>query len=301
MWKGEVDDLLVLVNGPHPVYVLEEIQRVAEQAGGKFLYFSAQLGHGLALLSLLQETASDGMCPADEVMLVEDDAYVRLPGAVAEAFMRIPEGGVIGSPRGGYDPAVGVAANEKWGPDPTCPDGWYGFGLWPCFLFGARETLEPAAYGFPSLSHSGGSTIPGVGLVVPEGQEYTTDTCTLAALILRANGPIEAEGQWKELWLKNLDERREHCGYDPPWFHSGGLSNAMVHAGPPIGGTNAGLDCSHRLWWRRRCVQTAPEDFLPELAAQHLALFDRYVADAGIEAEVATWDDTLEPWITWPE
>ena len=308
VWKDEVDELRVFVNGPSKGPVLDYCHDAVERLGGIFTSQGMRLVHGQATEILLGQT------DADQVLLIEDDAFVRIPGAVADAFDQVTRYGcVIGSPRGGMSGEVEQAAIAKWGsPQPVGPDGGSGYGLWPCFLIGPHPILEAVGHGIESLTWETGEVIPGVEYTCPA--RMTTDTATLAAFILRGSGvPLAYEGQWKELWMKKLPEMQELAGYDPPWFHSGGLSNELFYdaqdrawndyalgARPDIGGSNEGLDWAHRLWWWWRCVDSVGDD-LPDVQALYRERLEVCTRMMDVEEQLNAWTDDLLPWITWDD
>ena len=297
VWRGEVDELHVLVNGQTDrdasAFVLVAIEALPEARARWTIH---RLGHGEALRGLVDD------CGADIVVLMEDDAYVRKPGAVRRALERVADNpdSVVGSPRGGMSPEVGEAALARFGPV-IGPDGSEGHGLWPAFLFARRLDLAiaSAVAGLESRSWAPGEPVPGIDVAFD--REVTTDTLTAAAFVLRSRCRVFLAPQHKELWQKDLS-----LSSDPPWFHAGGLSNADLLAGVPdhaprdVGGTNEGLDWAHRCWWWRRAVDSAG-DRAPDLAARYRASFDELVARAGIAEQLASWDAALPPWISWDD
>lgn len=263
-WRDEVDELIVYVNGDLaavPIY---------EAAGAKVIASGTRMSHGDVLGELIRAT------DAELVVLVEDDAFVRRPGAIRsalDAVRRTDESIVIGCPRGGMDPAIAVAAEAKWG-TVTGPDGSTGHGLWPCFLFGWTSDLR-ACSGFASRSWGAGETIPGLGYTCPS--VMTTDTMTVAAFELRSRLRIVTDVQYKELWQKE-------CSGTEPWFHAGGLSTDPASARPDIGMDNLeGKDWAHRFWWWRRIGHDYREHW------------ERAAVDPDY------WTPIIEPWITWDD
>jgi len=305
VWKGEVDELRVFVNGNPRADQVQAMRRLVQDTGGIFTAQEGRLVHGQATRILIGETE------ATDVLLIEDDAFVRQPGAIDRAFVDAECGAVVGSPRGGMDPAIEQAARDKWGPDPEGPDGSSGYGLWPCFMFGPRHVLDEVKDGFSSQSWPAGQVIPGLGCWF--GFETHTDTTTSSAFRLREAGiPLVYEGQWKELWMKDLSAMQEKAGYDPPWFHSGGLSNENLYlvtevpegafgVRPNIGGTLEGTDWAHRIWWWRRCIETAPDDFFPEVGGHILNQLLTLENYCNVFEDVDRWEQMLPAWITWEE
>ena len=297
MWADEVDHLLVLVNGGDPELLQPLFDHAADakEHGGLTVWYEPnRVGHGEALKFLLEQ------CSDEEVVLVEDDAYVRFPGRVNAAFTwRQPVPGVVlGSPRGGYSAELGVAATERWGPS-VGPDTSSGHGLWPCFLFADRADLLAVAHLFPAQTWRAGTTVPGLDYVCPS--EMHTDTFSAAAFVLRDTRPVVPVPQYKEIEQKlRVVENRA------PWFHAGGLSNldpvrgVVGNLNRGIAGTNDGLDWASRVWWWRRCLDTAGPD-LDDLKDGYRATLDSLVAEAGIASQVEEWDAVYPACITWDD
>lgn len=259
IWRGEVDELLVLINGN------SSTADFFRSAGARVFVENHRMGHGEALDQLLKET------DADRIVLVEDDAYVRFPGSIRATLDSLQPAEAIGCPRGGMDPAIYAAATEKWG-EINGPNGSSGPGLWPCFLFAATSDLRRCGT-MAAKSWQAGETIPGLGYTCPSSM--TTDTMTAAAFVLRTLCTIRHAPQYKEQWQKT-------CTGPELWFHVGGLSTDIGSGRPDIGMDNLeGRDWSHRLWWLRRMGHDVAEH------AQRMAVRPDY------------WNHRLESWITW--
>ena len=269
-WRDDVDELHVLLNGTPeaaPIY----------EAAGAHVTITARIGHGQALDMLVM--ASD----ADAVVCMEDDAFVRRPGAIRERLARILRGetDVIGTPRGGMSPEVEAAALAKWGPV-TGPDTSSGHGLWPAFLFARPADLRSVPFlRCESWTWQQGETIPGLGYTCPD--VMTTDTMTAMAFQLRERFRITPDVQYKEMWQKDLAEMTARAG-DPPWFHAGGMANIPESIRPDIGmDNNEGRDWAHRFWWWRR------------VGHDYRAWWEYARLDPDY------WTPIVEPWITWAD
>lgn len=261
LWQGEVDELMVFVNGE------PQTAQIYEAAGARVITGASRVGHGHALDLLLSAT------DADRVVFVEDDAFVRRPGVIRERLENLEPNKVTGCPRGGMSPELHVEAAKKWG-EVTGPDGSTGHGLWPCFLFAHTKDLRKCG-SFASRSWGPGETIPGLGYTCPT--ELQTDTMTAAAFVLRDTCKILPDVQYKELWQKE-------CQGDEPWFHAGGLSNDIASGRPDIGMDNLeGKDWAHRLWWQCRIGHDVVEH------ARRM------------QVDPDWWTDKLLPWITWSD
>jgi hypothetical protein len=296
VWNHTVDQLDVFVNGCIHQPTVEWIKAEVERLGGRFTYQPGRLVHGQATRVLVENSA------ADVVMLIEDDAFVRDSQAVDAAFWALETGitDVVATPRGGMDPEIERYSIEKWG-NFSKEGGGSGTGLWPCFFWAHRDTLMETSRRFESWAWNPGEVIPGLEYEVKD-RVQTTDTMTAVAFELRGKGlRIKECVQYKELW-----DRVAPCPPDAPWFHAGGLSNcdpldnAFYGARPGLGGNNEGLDWAHRLWWMRRCVDTAGR-IQHELQDGYRANIEAAVDAMGIRAEYEDWTPKCLEWITWDD
>ena len=260
-WRGEVDELHVLINGRWGA------ESIYGDVGALVTVTERRLGHGEAMRQLLDR------CSADTVVFIEDDAFVRERGVMTERLRLAESGMVVGCPRGGMDPAISVAAQQKWGPV-VGPDGSSGHGLWPAFLFARRDAFEATDKEFWSTTWSPGQTVPGLGYVVPTSM--TTDTMTSVAFQLRERFPISLDVNYKEM------DQKVFPG-SAPWFHAGGLSNDPTSAREGMGDSNEGRDWAHRFWWWRRIGHD----------------YSEHITRAGVDVDY--WTPIIEPWINWSE
>lgn len=297
VWRGTFGELRVFVNGQDRPEVLDFLRGETERLGGAFTHQPGRLIHGQATRELVLAAESDVL------MLIEDDAFVISPAVVDLAFRMVEEGhaDVVATPRGGMSPFLEQAATEKWGQF-GIENGGNGPGLWPCFFWARRDLLLHTSLRFESWSWQPGDVIPGLDYAVgPEGAH--TDTMTAVAFELRGMGArIEPCVQHKELWHKKYPEQ------GAPWFHAGGLSCGRFldgwHGDSAREGveSNEAKDWAHRIWWWRRCAETAP----PEL--EHLR--DVYLHNLGqlaqflgpeCEREVEAWETDCLDWIRWDD
>mgnify|MGYP001593743775 FL=1 len=301
VWADDVDELHVHFNGQTDPELVAFIKDRVTALGGRFTTEPGRLIHGQATRKLVEA------CTADAVLLIEDDAFIREPGAVAAQFARLEAGeaDVFATPRGGMDPAIFEYACEKWAnEDLTSPEGNYGPGLWPCFVFARLADLMATSRRFESWAWSPGQTIPGLEYTVPaSGSAMCTDSFTTTAFELRGAGlRIGPIVQYKELWNQDLPPE------GAPWFHAGGLANGDFlkdvwdggGARADIGGTNEGLDWAHRVWWWRRIVDSAG-DTLAHLQPTYRKNLARLVDLTGVGDQVEEWTETLLPWISWDD
>lgn len=278
-WRGEVDELVVYVNGPVDPAL---IQPMIEAAGGRMLYHPESIGHDGALLRLLNETK------AEYVVLCEDDAYVRHPGAVTSAFGRIEAGhtDIVGSPRG--EDYFGQFV--EWGPYRPGDVAELKHGLWPAFLFARRADILATDRWLADHVWYLGETIPGWGVVTREacaaiglGSDWLhLDTLFGTTFQLRAAG-LRTE-LVHHVRLYDPPAVEAWLAEDPPWCHVTNLSTLhYVTAGLPVGTIpDFGPQWTRRLaWWRRMGIDVAG-----------------FVRRAGVdEADLAAWDRRFDGWV----
>ena len=288
-WRDEVDELIVFVNGATPEDVARDWRMVTE-AGGRFLSQPNTAGHDGAMLRLLEETGGD------LVVLCEDDAYVRRPGAVRAAFHLIESGDadIVGSPR-----------HEDYITSPLADWGHYQpgdlrelrNGLWPAFLFVRRRDLMATDRWFGDRGFPRGGTIPGWGYVSPDACAYVgigaefvhLDTFFATTFQLR-NAGLRTElvhhvrvydAAATEAWVAD----------DPPWFHVTNLSTlpgVLAGARPetlPDYAPGGGLWTRRLAWWQRCGIDVSS-----------------FLARTDIpQGELDRWNRRFDPWVTWRE
>jgi len=284
-WRDEVDELYVFVNGAE---TSENGRRAVEAAGGRYLYSPLSAGHDGALLTLLRAT------DADHVVLCEDDAYIRHPGAVRAAFERI-EGGhtdLVGSPR---HEDYATSPLMEWGPYQPGDLAELRHGLWPAFLFARRADLLATDRIFGDRGWPRGGHIPGWGPVTPEACAFIGIAAEFVHLdtLIGTTIQLRAAGLRTELVhrVRVFDERatEEWVAADPPWFHVTGLSTLPgMLAAPeslPDYGPGGGLWTRRLAWWQRCGIDVS-------------AFIDRAAIN---RPEMARWHERFAPWVTWEE
>ncbi len=259
-WRSEVDQLVIgLINTGDQVRA--RIKALAPQA--RIVGISSRSPHGQVMNRLYAET------DADEIVFVEDDAYVRHPGVIDGAFRALAEFDVVGTLRG-----------------PNRLEGIWFFHLMPCFLFARHETLA-------ELDFDAGEASDGV----------RRDTFGLASFALR-NKRIDVRPAYRPAYKPST--RKEFAGWiaeDPPWFHVGGLSMGYgVWLGNDIGqqpyGADLGWDMACRIaWWERCLTQT---EGMPQQRQRYRAALDALAEQRNVgRAEIDAWHATFDQWVTW--
>src|SRR4051812_43894649 len=155
-WADSVDELHIAVCGPLPPEVMDYTRACAADAPNVIVHrFEKRTDHGSVLTYLFDQTS------ADNVLLIEDDAFIRDPRVVGEAFERIERGetDIIGCPRAGYATEnIISAARARFGDEPR------GLALWPCFLFVSRDRLDATDHDFGGTIWEPGTTVLGTTL-----------------------------------------------------------------------------------------------------------------------------------------
>jgi hypothetical protein len=294
-WRSEVDELLVFVNGQTDPDAVAYDRRIIEEHGGRMLYSPDSAGHDGALRRLLHETTSE------YVVLCEDDAYVRHPVAVGEAFADIESGtfDIVGSPR--HEDYAGQTM--KWGT--YRPGGLTELrhGLWPAFLFMRRADLLATDERFGDRRWDVGETVAGWGTVSPEACRFVgiasdhihLDTLFGTTFQLRARGLTTRLVHHVRLYDAKATE--DWLAEDPPWFHVTGISTLMdaLTNDPsrlPDMDAHGGLWTRRLAWWYRIAAQSDRPDTSVRLGA-----LMRFAASAGIDPFVVSeWQARFDAW-----
>jgi hypothetical protein len=313
-WRDEVDQLIVLINNLYYPDVAKFDQRAIEAVGGRVIFVEGRVQHGDCIDRLL--VAAHASDPDGLVVLVEDDAYVRTPGAVRAAFDRIESGevDVIGSPR--YQDRV-TDPVETWGP---LTKDWSEIGrvLWPTFLFARSRDLLATNRRFGYDTWQVGETIAGLDIeVTPELCDYigTGDYAALDVFYgtsyqLRAAGLRIAHVP--RVRVLHPDATEQWVKANPPWVHATELSTILGAVMPLYPGYDAipreevpdlapggGRWTRCVAWWERIGRNPPP---IEGYAETYKGWLSRFSALADIDhAEVARWQKRIDPWITWAE
>jgi hypothetical protein len=313
-WRDEVDQLIVLVNNLYYPDLRSFDQRAIEAVGGKVIFADGRVQHGDCIDRLLVEAQQ--LDPNGLVVLVEDDDYVRRPGAVRAAFDRIEAGqvDVIGSPR--YQDRISDPV-ETWGPL-TTGRAEIGRVLWPTFLFARSTDLLATNRRFGYDTWQVGETIAGLGMeVTPElcayigtGAYAALDVFYGTSYQLRAAGlRIEHVPHVRVL---HPEPTIEWVKEDPPWVHATELSTILGAIMPLYPGDDAipiedvpdlapgGGRWTRCVAWWERLARSNPD--IPGHVERYLGWLSRFSDMADVDRdEVARWQRRIDPWITWAE
>lgn len=261
-WRGEVDQLVIgLINTGDEV--VEHIKALAPQA--TIIDIPKRRPHGAVMRALFEAT------DADEIVFVEDDAYIRHPGVVAAAFRALANVDVVGTLRG---------------PDEIEGDKFDH--ILPCFLFVRRDTLA-------GLVFEAGMGADGVW----------RDTFGLASYALRDKRLDVREGYRVPYKAPARALFESWLSEDPPWFHVGGLSMGYgIWLGNDIGqepyGGDMGWDMACRIAWWERCL--AKTEGIPAYRARYRAALDALIEQRQVpRADIDAWHTAFEPWVSWQD
>lgn len=243
-WREHVDELLILINGGEDYNVRDPKIRI--------VHTPMRMGHDGTMRWLLEIT------DAEYIVLCEDDAYVRHPGAVGGTFWAIENGftDLVGSPR--HEDYAGQT--QDWGPYVPGDLAELRHGLWPAFLFARRADLLATDRIFGDRRWNVGETIAGWGTITPEACAFVgiapdyihLDTLFGTTFQLRAAG-LRTE-LVHHVRLFDGAAAEEWIAEDPPWFHVTGLSTLdqyLTLGDLPDWDENGGLWARRAAWWRR--------------------------------------------------
>ncbi len=298
-WRDEVDELVVLVNPAPSGDALAYVRREVEAAGGRLIHVDLALGHGGAIKRLLDETK------ADTVVLCEEDAFVRIEGAVDDAFYRIERGDVdvIGSPRGEEH------GRRDFGPFNPADPAEIANNLWPAMLFARMADLRHTTQQFGDRKWFIGDEVEGLGPLTPGhcvivnlGLDHIhLDTYAGTTFELRARGlSVELVHHAR---LYDLEASRHGLVFNEPWFHITGSTQLPFVLAPkpeilPDWGEGGGQWVRRLAWWERMVeyVEDAPgRDY-------YLQRFAHFEEEAGIDEDaLAAWSLLYDQYVTWDE
>lgn len=295
-WADQVDILRIVVCDQADPEIQAYLRRLTEALPHVLIRFTHRTDHGEVIRQLVAETN------ADTVLLCEDDAFVRDPARIGEAFGRIESGetDVVGCPRATGSAEILAWANTRFG-DQIASSGESGPLLWPCFLFARRDDLLRTDCHFGAWGRSAGESI--LGVTFPTDQAL--DTFGWTTLQLRELGlRIRIEGNYR------AQLERLTSWTDAPWFHVGGLStgHGLYLLGDRTGEQERWdvirsdpYDWQKRIsWWRR--VAEKWDGALPEHHDAYLREIDRYMAGTGMDLDaVAQWRRGFDALISWTE
>lgn len=301
-WRDQVDELVVYVNGQTDPDIVAYDRRLIEEHGGRMLYSSTTVGHDGAMAGLLHDAQ------ADLVVLCEDDAYIRHPEAVGEAFADIEEGrfDLVGSPR--HEDYFGSFMEwDEYKPGDLAE---LRHGLWPAFLFARRSDLLATDQIFGDRAWPRGTIIVGWGYVGPAVCDYVgiaaefvhLDTFFGTTFQLRHAGLRTRLVHHVRLYDPKATE--EWLAEDPSWFHVTGLSTLPGVLSGEDPATLPDMDAHGGLWTRRLAWWHRVWYFQPDLPGsdvrgqQYLDFMHR----SGIRwDDIDAWEDRFHGWVTWAE
>lgn len=284
-WAAEVDELIVLTSGPSAAMSPIEGPNV------RVIRCAPEwVQHGEALRRLIDAT------DADAIVMCEEDAYVRRPGAIAEHFAMLEDFDVVASPRDGGSMELLARAHKRWG---ECRAGdEQGTGFWPAFGFFRRDMLLATDLLFEPRRWNKGQRIPGLRMRAPhDGASDETAMCVswqlrdMGARIRLTEQYRVTDGWFARKWLQT----------DPPWFHVGSLSSgAGLYNGErridPAHVKDNAWDFARRISWWRRFVDAADPDH-PRAAAYRRLLVE--MAEPIDPDFIERWDRQYDGWVTW--
>ena len=299
-WRTEVDELRVLVNGQRIPEVWEYIRAKAKEAGALLHEMPDRLDHGKAIGYLLEQTQ------ADQILLCEDDAFLRTPGKVDAAFRRIESGEVdiVACPRSSVSDEVRDAAVARYGSPPPVVSHESGHSFWPAFFFARRSDLMATDRHFSAYAWPKGTEVPELGITTQNdaaGDTFVHTTYQLREMGLRIRweSQFRADREAMDWWLQYA-----------PWFHVGSLSAGYGYtfwheaSGYPdslepiaIEARKTRSDWEKRMSWWYRVTET---DALPAHRARYRADLERFIDIAQLDRrEISRWTERFQPWITW--
>lgn len=297
-WASEVDELRVQVSGLMGDSLIRDylVSEAAQYPNVVLTFSDPRVDHGEVIARLLSET------PADLVVLCEDDAFVRRPGAISEAFARIESGetDICASPRATGTPEVVREAARAFGWQimDTSEAGSF---MWPCFLF-ARKADLLRADNFSVKHWQPGELVKGLGYTVKA--ENDADTFADASIQLQGLG---LRVHWTPQYRADEHLMSGWLAADPPWFHVGSLSGSTdyllgrkdtVDREAWIADIASNPDWAKRFAWWDRVSATSFGLGLVRMGYRNT--LQKAVDDSGMPPSLmADWHRRFDGYVTW--
>lgn len=290
IWKDEIDTLYVCLNAPFigkndPL--ADFYRKLFDVPKIKFTHRVPGGDHGPGLTQMVKDAKEE------EIMFIEEDAYVYDQGIIAKQFDKLKQFDFLGSSRGSCDMGIYQAEEIKWG---VVSSGWdSGPNFWPNYFFVKRSLLMKTDLNFGSKNWKSGEHIKEL--------DYTTDHDCSADTF-----------GWLIIQLRTLSNK---VGYIPqnkayafstdafdksyPWIHAGSLSSGTTHYlrdenGIPIQNRQPNPTVVHPAkittegeiseysmrvaWWELAYDYTEEETkSIPEFRKKYREALDRYVEE----------------------
>ena len=254
VWQKEVDQLLIMINGPVPFEVRNSLTQILSKNKKVIIRIRENMmDHGPAITELLR------YCQQDHVVLMEDDAPTFKKGVIDKLFGMVESGevGAVVSPRGCTSSMLIQAIDLKFnlGPNPI-PN------FWPSFLFIKRDDLLRTDQNFAAKFWHKGEYIKEIDWTVDE--DVAGDTFVWASIQLRALG---LKFHYVEQYHRYPEDAKYYAlkagNFDgvAPWFHIGSLSgfyhqllkpNSVL---PTLNNDDERLEFCGRIFWIEMCLK----------------------------------------------
>jgi len=223
-WLNEVDSLYICLNTPTEPAVVDYIRDTFNHPGVYIKYIADHVQHGDAINAVLD------MVTEDYIMLIEDDAFVLKPGAVALNFnlLESDQAAIIGSKRGSSSFEILKKAKEKWGID-WKGEGDQGCNFWPCYFFSHKDVLLNTDRNFNARQWKRGEVIEPLGWTVDvylvNGDTFVNTSLQIHAMGLNIHWVPQYHAAPED--LDHYDAHYNIFDGKCPWTHIGSLSSGF--------------------------------------------------------------------------
>jgi len=222
VWQDEVDKLLINVNSPEEIEVVNFIKKYTAHPKVVFSYTDHPTDHGPALTKMFKESTGE------IVVFVEDDSIIFKKGLVDQYCKSIEEKTTdcVGSLRWCCTGELIDRERVMFGllDDKYLPGG----NFWPCFFFARRSDLAKTNLHFAGKNWKAGEHIEAVHWITPV--DIASDTFVWMSMQLRDLGLkfTEVEQYHGNSGDIGCYENKTflfdgNCG----WLHNGTLSSAI--------------------------------------------------------------------------
>ena len=217
VWGDEIDKIYVRVNSFADPAVREHSASIYRSLGAEVSVVDYPMDHGPAITDLVHEVQED------HILILEDDFYIKQPGAVTEWFEEVESGAydIVGSMRGCTGAGIMEKTAEVFG---LVGDEALQPNFWPCLLVASKEDLLRTDEDFAGKVFEANEAIPYIDFVPPE--LVCGDTFVWASIQLRGLGlRCGQRNQWRLIDVLSSNY------YDCPWVHLGSscaIDNGML-------------------------------------------------------------------------
>jgi hypothetical protein len=225
VWKNEVDKLYIHLNSRLEDPVMDYVKDLCQQCNADVTFTKSWMGHGQALKVIYDK------CSEENILLIEDDAYITKPGVVDSAFKYVEDNQVdcVVTTRGSCTESLRIKEAEVFN---LTGELFWKPNFWPCFFFSKKETIKDCN-NLATFDIEAGTHIEELNWVAPE--HISMDTFGKVSMELRKKNLRflcihDGRSTTEDMWLS---EQKQGIFASPPiapWIHFGSTSSGISYS-----------------------------------------------------------------------